>query len=85
MLSTKDTKTSKSHFLRMKCTLTNKGRNVNIKSATYKVCKDLCKTLGFLFANHSSVKIFQSSSVDLFFNAWFTFSSKIPVETFEEL
>ncbi|XP_076318284.1 uncharacterized protein LOC143229605 isoform X2 [Tachypleus tridentatus] len=26
-----------SFFLRMKCTLTNKGRNVNIKSASYKV------------------------------------------------
>ena len=24
-------------FLRMKCTLTSKGRNVNLKSATYKV------------------------------------------------
>lgn len=24
-------------FVRMKCTLTNKGKNVNLKSATYKV------------------------------------------------
>ena len=24
-------------FMRLKCTLTNKGRNVNFKSATYKV------------------------------------------------
>ena len=24
-------------FMRIKCTLTNKGRNVNLKSATYKV------------------------------------------------
>lgn len=37
MLSTKDLSTQKSHFLRMKCTLTSKGRNVNIKSASYKV------------------------------------------------
>ncbi|XP_067119502.1 hypoxia-inducible factor 1-alpha-like [Centruroides vittatus] len=27
----------RSFFVRMKCTLTNKGRNVNLKSATYKV------------------------------------------------
>ena len=25
-------------FLRNKCTLTSKGRNVNLKSASYKVC-----------------------------------------------
>lgn len=25
-------------FLRLKCTLTNRGRSVNIKSASYKVC-----------------------------------------------
>jgi len=25
-------------YLRMKCTLTNTGRNINIKSAGYKVC-----------------------------------------------
>lgn len=39
MLSTKANSSSRqrSHFLRMKCTLTSKGRNVNIKSATYKV------------------------------------------------
>ncbi|XP_017778701.1 PREDICTED: hypoxia-inducible factor 1-alpha-like isoform X2 [Nicrophorus vespilloides] len=29
--------TSKSFFLRLKCTLTSKGRSVNLKSATYKV------------------------------------------------
>lgn len=28
---------SKSFFIRLKCTLTSKGRNVNIKSASYKV------------------------------------------------
>jgi hypoxia-inducible factor 1 alpha len=27
----------RSFFIRMKCTLTSKGRNVNLKSATYKV------------------------------------------------
>lgn len=27
----------KSFFLRLKCTLTSKGRSVNLKSATYKV------------------------------------------------
>lgn len=27
----------KSFFIRLKCTLTSKGRNVNIKSASYKV------------------------------------------------
>ena len=26
-------------FIRMKCTLTNKGRNCNLKSANFKVCK----------------------------------------------
>ena len=26
-------------FLRLKCTLTSKGRNINLKSATYKVIK----------------------------------------------
>jgi len=25
-------------FIRMKCTLTTKGRNINIKSAAYRVC-----------------------------------------------
>jgi len=25
-------------FVRMKCTLTSKGRNINIKSAAYRVC-----------------------------------------------
>lgn len=33
----KPTKDVYSLFLRLKCTLTSKGRNVNIKSATYKV------------------------------------------------
>ena len=28
----------RSLFVRMKCTLTNKGRNINIKSAAYRVC-----------------------------------------------
>lgn len=31
--------TNKSLFLRLKCTLTSKGRSVNLKSATYKVSK----------------------------------------------
>jgi hypothetical protein len=31
----------RSFFIRMKCTLTSKGRNVNLKSATYKVSKRL--------------------------------------------
>lgn len=29
----------KNFFIRLKCTLTSKGRSVNLKSATYKVCK----------------------------------------------
>lgn len=38
MLTGKDTESlERSFFLRMKCTLTSKGRNVNLKSATYKV------------------------------------------------
>lgn len=41
MLSIKDLNAQKSYFLRMKCTLTSKGRNVNIKSASYKVI-DVC-------------------------------------------
>jgi len=28
----------RSLFVRIKCTLTSKGRNINIKSAAYKVC-----------------------------------------------
>jgi hypoxia-inducible factor 1 alpha len=31
----------RSFFIRMKCTLTSKGRNVNLKSATYKVRRGL--------------------------------------------
>lgn len=31
------TEQPKSFFIRLKCTLTSKGRNVNLKSATYKV------------------------------------------------
>ncbi|XP_076358893.1 hypoxia-inducible factor 1-alpha-like isoform X2 [Tachypleus tridentatus] len=42
MLSFKDNENAglsllRSFFLRLKCTLTNKGRNVNVKSASYKV------------------------------------------------
>lgn len=33
----KDEKRACSFFLRLKCTLTNKGRKVNLKSASYKV------------------------------------------------
>lgn len=33
----------RSFFVRLKCTLTTKGRNVNLKSATYKVCIFLFK------------------------------------------
>ncbi|KAM4542546.1 hypoxia inducible factor 1 subunit alpha a [Odontesthes bonariensis] len=33
----KDTNTERSFFLRMKCTLTSRGRTVNVKSATWKV------------------------------------------------
>ncbi|XP_076268178.1 HIF-1 transcription factor component sima isoform X3 [Rhynchophorus ferrugineus] len=32
-----DSETPKSFFIRLKCTLTSKGRSVNLKSATYKV------------------------------------------------
>lgn len=34
---TKEQNTERSFFLRMKCTLTSRGRTVNIKSATWKV------------------------------------------------
>ncbi|XP_050420456.1 protein similar-like isoform X2 [Adelges cooleyi] len=37
ILTSKDIGVQKSFFIRMKCTLTSKGRNVNLKSATYKV------------------------------------------------
>lgn len=38
VLACKDTESlQQSFFLRIKCTLTSKGRNVNLKSATYKV------------------------------------------------
>lgn len=33
----KEQNTERSFFLRMKCTLTSRGRTVNIKSATWKV------------------------------------------------
>lgn len=32
---------AKSMFIRLKCTLTSKGRSVNLKSATYKVSVEL--------------------------------------------
>lgn len=38
-LSHKSSTKSKTLFLRMKCTLTSKGRSVNLKSASYKVIK----------------------------------------------
>lgn len=38
ILTNKDVGVPKSFFIRMKCTLTSKGRNVNLKSASYKVC-----------------------------------------------
>jgi hypothetical protein len=37
----------RSFFIRMKCTLTSKGRNVNLKSATYKVRADMFVVLHF--------------------------------------
>lgn len=33
----KDTESHRNVMIRIKCTLTSRGRNVNIKSATYKV------------------------------------------------
>lgn len=39
----------KSFFIRLKCTLTSKGRSVNIKSATYKVNFLLCFIEHFFF------------------------------------
>jgi len=39
MLSDAKNQNEQTVFIRMKCTLTNKGRNMNIKSATYKVIK----------------------------------------------
>lgn len=33
----KESNTERSFFLRMKCTLTSRGRTVNVKSATWKV------------------------------------------------
>lgn len=35
--SQEDVDAPKSFFIRLKCTLTSKGRSVNLKSATYKV------------------------------------------------
>lgn len=37
----KESEVPKSVFLRLKCTLTSKGRSVNLKSATYKVRKKI--------------------------------------------
>ena len=34
----KDSDNERVFLIRMKCTLTSKGRNVNLKSAAYKVC-----------------------------------------------
>jgi len=36
----KEQNTQRSFFLRMKCTLTSRGRTMNIKSATWKVSKN---------------------------------------------
>lgn len=36
---TEDIRAQRSVFIRLKCTLTSKGRNVNVKAATYKVRK----------------------------------------------
>lgn len=33
----KEPSTERSFFIRMKCTLTSRGRTVNVKSATWKV------------------------------------------------
>lgn len=35
--SKEESETPKNFFIRLKCTLTSKGRSVNLKSATYKV------------------------------------------------
>nr|WNN25257.1 hypoxia-inducible factor 1 [Leptochiton rugatus] len=37
--NSKDVGLERTFFVRMKCTLTSKGRNINLKSATYKVIK----------------------------------------------
>lgn len=45
-----DSSLSRSFFVRLKCTLTSKGRNVNLKSATYKVMDTGLKPNGSLSA-----------------------------------
>jgi len=39
----------RSLFVRMKCTLTSKGRNINIKSAAYRVRTSYSMTVGSCF------------------------------------
>lgn len=46
----------RSFFIRMKCTLTNKGRNVNLKSASYRV--GLIYSLYFSELKYIAVKWF---------------------------
>ncbi|XP_013786961.1 hypoxia-inducible factor 1-alpha-like isoform X2 [Limulus polyphemus] len=48
-------------FFRMKCTLTNKGRNVNVRSASYKVIH--CS--GYIINNSPLVKVEKESSEDV--------------------
>lgn len=56
----KEQNTERSFFLRMKCTLTSRGRTVNIKSATWKVT-NAKKYLHSLAASSSDV-------ITLYFN-----------------
>ncbi|XP_076360502.1 LOW QUALITY PROTEIN: hypoxia-inducible factor 1-alpha-like [Tachypleus tridentatus] len=64
ILSFKDNEKSKlprSFFFRMKCTLTNKGRSVNVRSASYKVIH--CS--GYIINNSPLVKVEKESSKDV--------------------
>uniref|UniRef100_A0A8D8UHZ1 Hypoxia-inducible factor 1-alpha n=1 Tax=Cacopsylla melanoneura TaxID=428564 RepID=A0A8D8UHZ1_9HEMI len=58
ILSTKDVHTKRSMFIRFKCTLTSKGRNVNVKAASYKVIH----CTGHLVRNETPAGVVQSSA-----------------------
>ncbi|XP_029661512.1 uncharacterized protein LOC115234518 isoform X2 [Formica exsecta] len=53
----KDEKRACSFFLRLKCTLTNKGRKVNLKSASYKVIHCTGKLTDIRDSNSNSMEV----------------------------
>jgi len=44
-------------FVRIKCTLTSKGRNINIKSAAYRVCVTWCSVYYVILMKYESTVV----------------------------